>query len=167
MLSAIADNNPVIIFEHRWLMKQEATVPEGIYRVPIGKGVYRREGKDLTIVGSSHSLSLAIQAMDLITDQNISADIIDLRTIKPLDESIIIESLKKTGHLLIVDTGWSLGGVCAEIGALVAEKAFNYLKAPIRRIGLPDCPTPAGFTLEQFYYPNVEKIRSAILEMCQ
>lgn len=167
MLSAIADNNPVLIFEHRWLMKQSGDVPEGIYHVPIGKGIYRRRGNDLTVVGTSHILSLAINASDALADMGITADIIDLRTLKPMDESIILESLARTGKLLIVDTGWAMGGVCAEIGCLVAEKAFHLLKAPVRRIGLPDLPSPAGFTLEQFYYPDEEDIRQAMIEMCR
>jgi pyruvate dehydrogenase E1 component beta subunit len=162
MLSAIADNNPVIIFEHRWLMKQEGPVPEGIYKIPIGEGIYRRHGDDLTIVGSSHAIALAIMAIDNLKEEGITADVIDLRTIKPLDETIILESLKKTGRILIVDTGWAMGGVCAEIGCLVAEKGFDYLKAPVHRVGLPDSPTPAGFTLEQYYYPTSEKIAEAI-----
>jgi acetoin:2,6-dichlorophenolindophenol oxidoreductase subunit beta len=162
MLSAIADNNPVLIFEHRWLMKQDGPVPEGIYKVPIGEGIYRRQGEDLTIVGTSHAISLAQTALDSLMDNGISADLIDLRTIKPIDEKIIIESVQKTGRLLVVDTGWAMGGVCAEIGCLVAEKAFEYLKAPVRRVGLPDSPTPAGFTLEQYYYPTSEKIAEAI-----
>ena len=101
-------------------------------------------------------------AIDNLKDEGITADVIDLRTIKPLDEKIILESLKKTGRILVVDTGWAMGGVCAEIGCLVAEKGFEYLKAPVHRVGLPDSPTPAGFTLEQYYYPTSEKIAEAI-----
>ncbi len=167
MLAAIMDNNPVLIFEHRWLMKQQGVVPEGIYTIPLGKGVYRRRGKDLTIVGSSHTLEMSLRAVDKLAKENITADVIDLRTIKPLDEAIIFESLSKTGRLLVVDTGWAMGGVCAEIGCLAAEKGFHYLKAPIRRIGMPDIPTPAGYTLEQYIYPNVEKISLAIRELCK
>lgn len=167
MLEAIADNNPVIILEHRWLMKQKGIVPEGFYTVPLGKGIYRRHGKDLTIVGVSHALDLATQAIDKLADQGITADVIDLRTLKPLDETIILESLKKTGKILVVDTSWEKAGVCAEIGCLAAEKGFHDLKAPVRRVGLPDVPCPAGFTLEQFYYPDVNRITSVILEMCK
>lgn len=165
MISAIEDNNPVLIFEHRWLMKQKGVVPEGYYKIPIGKGVYRRRGDDVTIVGSSHMLSLATQAADLAAASGISCEIIDLRTIKPLDEAIILESVKKTGRLLVVDTGWEMGGVCAEVACRVAEKGFRDLKAPIRRIGLPDQPTPAGFFLEQYFYPNAEKIANTLREL--
>ena len=156
MLSAIADNNPVLIFEHRWSMRNKGVVPEGAYKISLGKGIYRRKGNDLTIVGSSHILELSIKAADEL--KGITADIIDLRTIKPLDEEIILESLQKTGRILIVDTGCEMGGVCAEIGCLVAEKGFSFLKGPVRRLGLPDIPSPAGFTLEQYYYTDVKKI---------
>jgi acetoin:2,6-dichlorophenolindophenol oxidoreductase subunit beta len=108
---------------------------------------------------------LATQAIDELADLGITADVIDLRTLKPLDEEIILESVKKTGKILVVDTGWQMGGVCAEIGCLVAEKGFSSLKGPVRRIGLPDIPTPAGFTLEQFLYPDVQRIASVIKEM--
>ena len=163
MLSAIADNNPVLIFEHRWSMRSKGVVPEGAYKISLGKGIYRRKGNDLTIVGSSHILELSIKAVDEL--EGITADIIDLRTIKPLDEEIILESLQKTGRILIVDTGCEMGGVCAEIGCLVAEKGFSFLKGPVRRLGLPDIPSPAGFTLEQYYYPDVKKITRIIKDM--
>jgi len=162
LLSAILDNNPVCVFEHRWLMKKDGVVPEGFYRVPIGKGIYRRRGKDVTIVGASHAIELALQAANQLAAETIDAEVIDLRTIKPLDEPIILESLHKTGRLLVVDTAWMKGGLCAEIGCLAAEKGFADLKAPVVRIGLPDVPTPAGFTLEHFYYPDTARIAAAV-----
>jgi pyruvate/2-oxoglutarate/acetoin dehydrogenase E1 component len=165
MLSAIADNNPVLIFEHRWLMKQKGIVPEGLYKIAIGKGVCRRPGKDLTIVGASHAIRLAEDAAKRAEDEGIDAEVIDLRTIKPLDEDIILESVSRTGRLLVVDTGWQMGGVCAEICALVAEKAFHDLKAPVARLGLPDVSTPAGFTLEQLYYPTEETVLGKIRDL--
>ncbi len=167
MLTAIADNNPVLIFEHRWSMRNKGVVPEGVYKVPIGKGIYRRTGRNLTIVGTSHTLELAIQAVDNLKKDGISADVIDLRTLKPLDEEIILESLQKTGRILIVDTGWEMGGVCAEIGCMVAEKGFSFLKGPVRRLGLPDTPSPAGFALEQYYYPDEKNISRLIREMVE
>ncbi|MBL0059852.1 MAG: alpha-ketoacid dehydrogenase subunit beta [Elusimicrobia bacterium] len=162
LISAIEDNNPVLVFEHRWLMKQKGVVPPGYYRVPLGKGVYRRRGKDLTVVGTSHALHLAQQALDSLEKESITADVIDLRCLKPLDEEIVLASVAKTGKILIVDTGWAMGGACAEIGCLVAEKGFRSLRAPIRRVGLPDCPTPAGATLETFFYPSVDTMVGAI-----
>jgi acetoin:2,6-dichlorophenolindophenol oxidoreductase subunit beta len=167
LLSAILDNNPVCVFEHRWLMKKDGVVPEGFYRVPIGKGIYRRRGKDVTIVGASHAIELALQAASQLAGEAIDAEVIDLRTIKPLDEHIILESLHKTGRLLVVDTAWMKGGLCAEIGCLAAEKGFADLKAPVVRIGLPDVPTPAGFTLEQFYYPDTARIAEAVRRLAR
>ena len=112
LISAIQDNNPVVIFEHRWLMKKEGNVPEGVYRIPLGKGVHRRHGDDVTIVGTSHALELAMQAAERVSSLGVEADVIDLRTLKPLDEEIIAKSLARTGRLMVVDTGWAMGG-CA------------------------------------------------------
>jgi pyruvate/2-oxoglutarate/acetoin dehydrogenase E1 component len=167
LLSAILDNNPVCVFEHRWLMKKDGVVPEGFYRVPIGKGIYRRRGKDVTIVGASHAIELALQAANQLAGENIDAEVIDLRTVKPIDEQIILESLRTTGRLVIVDTAWMKGGLCAEVGCLAAEKGFADLKAPVVRIGLPDVPTPAGFTLEQFYYPDIPRIAEAVRRLAR
>src|SRR5204862_6492131 len=122
LLSAIADDNPVCVFEHRWLMKKDGVVPDGFYRVPIGKGVHRRRGTDVTIVGASHAIELGMQAATRLASEGIDAEVIDLRTVKPLDESILLESLRKTGRIVAVDTAWMKGGVCAEIGCLAAEK---------------------------------------------
>ncbi len=165
MLAAIADNNPVLIFEHRWLMKQHGAVPEGLYKVPIGKGIYREQGEQLSIIGTSHALVLAQQALGQLKAQGVSADVVDLRTLKPLDHEIILESVSKTGRVLIVDTSWAMGGVCAEVACVIAENCPEVLKAPIKRIGVPDLPTTAGCTLEPFYYPSVEKMAAAILEL--
>jgi pyruvate dehydrogenase E1 component beta subunit len=161
LLSAILDNNPVCVFEHRWLMRKDGVVPEGFYRVPLGKGIRRRDGGDVSIVGASHAIELGLQAAKMLADEGIEADVIDLRTIKPLDEHIILESLEKTGRLVVVDTGWMKGGVCAEVGCLAAEKGFAFLNAPVARVGLPDIPAPAGYTLEQFYYPDAARIATA------
>jgi len=161
LLSAIADNNPVCVFEHRWLMKKSGVVPDGLYQVPLGKGIYRRRGRDVTIVGASHAIELGAQAAARLADEGIEAEVIDLRTIKPLDEEIILESLRRTGRLIVVDTAWMKGGVCAEVGCLAAEKGYKDLKAPVCRIGLPDVPTPAGYALEQFYYPDAARIATA------
>ena len=139
LLSAILDNNPVCVFEHRWLMKKDGVVPEGFYRVPIGKGIYRRRGSDVTIVGASHAIELGLQAAALLAAEGIDAEVIDLRTIKPLDEAIVLESLHKTGRLVVVDTAWMKGGLCAEIGCLAAEKGFARSESAGRAASA--CPT--------------------------
>ena len=165
LLSAILDNNPVCVFEHRWLMRKDGVVPEGRYLVPIGKGICRRPGTDVTIVGASHAIELGAQAARLLADEGIDAEVIDLRTVKPIDEEIILESVRKTGRLVAVDTAWMKGGVCAEICCLAAEKGYHDLKAPVRRVGLPDIPTPAGYTLERFYYPDAATIAAVARDL--
>jgi acetoin:2,6-dichlorophenolindophenol oxidoreductase subunit beta len=165
LLSAILDNNPVCVFEHRWLMKKDGVVPEGFYRVPIGKGICRRRGIDVTIAGASHAIELGMQAATQLAAEGIEAEVIDLRTIKPLDEEIVLESLRRTGRLLAVDTAWMKGGVCAELCCIAAEKGYDSLRAPVRRVGLPDIPTPAGYTLEQLYYPDAARIAAVARDL--
>jgi len=152
LISSIADNNPVIIIEHRWLLRQEGYVPEEIYSIPFGHGIIRRPGRDITIVAISYMVVEVLLAAQELKAQGIDVEVIDPRTLKPLDEEIIINSVKKTGRLLIADTGWKTGGASAEIAALMAEKAFDYLKAPVRRIACPDVPTPASYALEAKFY---------------
>lgn len=165
IISAYEDNNPVLIFEHRWTMKNKGPVPSGYYKVPIGKAVVRRKGTDVTVVGCSHAIQLAqVVSEALWRESNISAEVIDLRSLQPLDEDAILESVKKTGRLVVVDTGWSKAGVCAEIASLVAEKTFAFLKGPIRRVGLPHSPTPASHIFENEFYPEEKNIREAILQ---
>jgi pyruvate dehydrogenase E1 component beta subunit len=163
LLSAIKDPNPVIIFEHRWLMKKSGPVPEGIYEIELGKGVIKRPGKDLTIVGCSLILDQALEVADeLKTKTGAEIEVIDLRTIWPWDRQLVINSVKKTGRMLVVDTGWEIGGVCAEIGFVVTKECFNELVAPPERLGLPNAHTPSGHILESEYYPNKEKLLRSI-----
>jgi pyruvate/2-oxoglutarate/acetoin dehydrogenase E1 component len=163
LITSIADNNPVIILEHRWLLRQTGYVPEGLYTIPFGHGVVRRPGTDVTIVAASYMVVEALLAAQELQKQGINVEIIDPRTLKPLDEEIILNSVKKTGRLIVADTGWKTGGFSAEIAALVAEKGFESLKAPIRRVASPDVPTPAGYTLEARFYAN----KADIVYHCQ
>lgn len=165
LLAAIADRNPVLIIDHRFNFKQKGYVPEGLYQVPLGRGVIRRPGKDVTVVAVSHLVLEAYQAAEELSPEGIEAEIIDPRTLRPLDEQLILDSVARTGRLVVADTGWKTGGVTAEIAALVAEKGFACLKAPIRRVAAPDLPTPAGFTLEAAYYIGKEDIKQAIREI--
>ena len=167
LLAAIADNNPVLVIEHRWLMKKSGVVPVEPYIVPIGKAVCRRRGRDLTVVGASHAIELAERAAIEVSKAGVDVEVIDLRTIKPLDRDAIVESVRRTGRLVVVDTGWEMGGVCAEVACLANEHAFDALRAPVRRIGLPDVPTPAGSALEQYYYPDVARMASAFVEVAR
>lgn len=165
LIASIADNNPVIILEHRWLFRQTGYVPEGLYSIPFGRGVIRKTGKDITVVAMSHMVIESLIAGQELQKQGIDIEVIDPRTLKPLDEDIILDSVQKTGRLVIADTGWKTGGSSAEIAALVAEKGFGGLKAPIGRIASLDIPTPASDILESKFYPSKANIISKCLEI--
>lgn len=167
MLAAIADKNPVLIIDHRFNFNHKGFVPSEPYTVPIGKGIIRRKGSDVTVVAVSHLVVEAFQAAKEASAQGIEAEIIDPRTLKPLDEDIILKSVAKTGRLIIADYGWKTGGITAEIGAMVAEKGFMYLKAPVKRIACPDLPTPAANSLEEAYYAGMKDIKNTILEIAR
>jgi len=158
MLAAIADENPVIILEHRYNFKHTGLVPEEPYRVPIGKGVIRKTGTDITIIAVSYMVTEAYHAAETLKSDGIDAEIVDLRTLRPFDEEIILSSLAKTGRMLIADTGWKTGGVTAEIAAFLCENGFPCLKAPISRVACPDVPTPSGYPLEEAFYPGAKDI---------
>ncbi|MFC1964271.1 alpha-ketoacid dehydrogenase subunit beta [Chloroflexota bacterium] len=161
VLSSIIDNNPVLIMEHRWLFRQSGYVPEGIYTIPFGRGRIRRSGRDITIVAVSYMVIETLLAAQELQEQGIEVEVIDPRTLRPLDEEMILDSVKKTGRLIIADTGWKTGGVSAEIAALVAEKGFPYLKAPVRRVASLDIPTPASDVLEKKFYAGKADVVSA------
>lgn len=162
MIAAITDDNPVIFIDDRWLYAVEDYVPEEPYKIPIGKGIVRRKGKDVTLVAISYMAHEAVRATECLTAAGIDVENIDLRSIKPLDEELILASVRKTGRLVIADGGWKSFGASAEISALVCEKAFDKLKAPIVRVALPDCPAPASGPLEKAYYPTWKNIVHAI-----
>lgn len=154
MLGSIAGNSPTVCIEHRWLYDQKEGVPEEPYVIHPGRGVVRREGTDVTIAAVSYMVYEALRAAAELEKDGISAEVLDLRSVLPIDEELIVESAKKTGRVIAADTGWRVCGVASEIAAIVAEKAWNSLKAPVRRICLPMAPTPAGNVLEQAYYPT-------------
>jgi pyruvate dehydrogenase E1 component beta subunit len=158
LVSAINDPNPVVYIDDRWLYNIEEEVPEEIYSVPIGKGALRREGKDITIITSSFLSHEAINAAGILKKKGIDSEIVDLRTIKPLDQELIIKSVKKTGKVIVLDGGWRSFGVAAEVSAIIAENVFSYLKMPIKRLTLPDIPAPASRSLEEIYYLDADKI---------
>jgi len=165
MLSAIADNNPVIIFEHRFNFRHKGFVPREPYRVPIGKGIVRKPGKDISIIAASYMVTEAYNAALELTNDGIDAEVIDLRTLRPLDEELILTSVKKTGRVVVVDTGWKTGGITAEISALIVEKGFAFLRAPVLRVACPDVPTPAGYTLEEAFYAGKSEVVMAVRKL--
>ena len=165
MIAAIKDDNPVIYIDDRWLHKQEGVVPEEIFQVKIGKGIIRRKGNDLTLAALSYMALESKKAVQELAQENIDVEFIDLRTAKPLDKELLLKSIKKTGRLVIADGGWRTCGVAAEIAALVSENGFKHLKAPIKRVALPDAPAPASSILEKEYYPNHMDIIQAVKEV--
>jgi len=167
LISAVYDDNPVIYIDDRWLYNFEEKVPEDIYFTPIGKGKIVKEGKDVTIVVTSYMTIEAIKATQKLSKEGIEVELIDLRSLKPIDKDLIFESVKKTGRLIIADAAWKTCGVAAEIAALVVENVFEYLKAPIKRVTLPDTPAPASRVLERVYYPNESDIMQAVREVIE
>ncbi|HCJ65814.1 MAG TPA: alpha-ketoacid dehydrogenase subunit beta [Elusimicrobia bacterium] len=162
MISAIKDNNPVIYIDDRWLYTLEGEVPEEVYAVPIGKGIIRKKGSDVTLVATSYMVQEALNASSILRSEEISVEVIDLRSLKPIDKILLFESVKKTGRIVIVDGGWKTCGITAEISALVSENIFEYLKAPIIRVTLSDAPAPASSVLENVYYPKAKDIIKAV-----
>ncbi len=162
LVASIQDNNPVVYIDDRWLHEDTGEVPEEIYSVPIGKGTVRKEGADVTVAAISCMVSEALKAAESLEKEGINAEVIDLRSLKPLDEGLLFESVKKTGRLIIADAGWKTCGIGAELAALMAEKVFDYLKAPITRVSLPDTPAPASPVLEEVYYPGANSIIRAV-----
>lgn len=158
LLGCIAGGVPSLIIEHRWLYDRLGPVPEEPYTVPAGTGAILREGNQVTLAGVSHMVVELLQAAEELAERGINAEVLDLRSVRPLDEALLIASVRKTGRLVVADTGWRQCGISAEVAAVVAEHAWDRLKAPVRRICLADCPTPASPVLEQAYYPGAEEI---------
>lgn len=162
LVASIEDDNPVVYIDDRWLYDYVGDVPEEIYTVPIGKGIVRRKGSDVTVVATSYMVHEAMNAAENLEKEGVDVEVVDLRSLKPLDENLIFDSVKRTGRLVIVDGGWKTCGVGAEISARVADSAFKYLKAPIIRVSLPDTPAPASSVLEKAYYPTSDDIISSV-----
>ena len=162
LVAAVKSGNPVLFCEHRWLYDFKGYVPEELYDAPFGKAVVRKEGKDVTVVAVSLMVYEAVKAARELEAEGISVEVIDPRTIKPLDMETILASVKKTGRLVVADNANVMTGISAEIAAQVAEKGFADLKAPVLRVGLPDVPTPAGSELEKAFYPGTADIKLAV-----
>lgn len=165
MVAAIQDNNPVMFIDDRWLYNTQGDVPEELYSVPIGKGIVRRKGNDLTIVAISYLVQETLDAAAILAQEGIDVEVIDPRTIKPLDTDLILASVKKTGRVVIADVGWKSFGAAAEISAVIAENCVSRLKSNIVRVSLPDIPAPASRTLEQAYYPRTAEIVMAVKKL--
>ena len=161
LISAIRDDDPVMYFEHKKLYDTKAHVPENPYEIPLGKADIKREGQDLTIVATGIMVQRALDAAQNLIGQGIDAEVLDLRTISPLDTQAILESVKKTAHLIIVDEDYQTCGLGAEIAAFTADQGFDLLDAPIKRVCTANVPIPFSPVLEEVVVPSVERIEAA------
>jgi acetoin:2,6-dichlorophenolindophenol oxidoreductase subunit beta len=162
MIAAIRDNNPVVYIEHKQLLGVPGDVPEGEYVVPLGKADIKREGSDITIVAWSWMIQKALAAAEALAAKGINAEVLDPRTLVPLDKDAILKSVAKTGKLLIVHEEVITSGFGGEIAAMVAEHGFDYLDAPIKRVAPPDVPIPFNPILENTFIPSEENIIKAV-----
>jgi pyruvate dehydrogenase E1 component beta subunit len=162
LIAASRDGNPVMYIDDRCLYDEVSEVPEEMYEVEIGKAAIRREGSDVTIVGISEMAAKVTNMQQQFVDHGIDAEIIDLRSLKPWDKECVIQSVAKTGRLVVVDGAWKTCSVSAEIAATVADEAFHSLKAPIARVCLPDVPAPSSKQLEAAYYITDQDILDGV-----
>jgi pyruvate dehydrogenase E1 component beta subunit len=165
LIASIRDDSPVVFIEHRQLFERVGPVPEGACEVPLGEAAVLRQGTDVTIVAASLMVFEALRAGELLSERGISAEIIDLRTLSPMDDEAVFESVRRTRHLIVADTAWRTCGIGSEIAARVAESVFGYLEAPVRRIASPDAPAPASSVLERLFYPGTNDIVDAAIEI--
>jgi len=165
MVAAIRDDNPVLFFEDRMLYNLRGDVPEGDYLVPIGSADVKREGSDVTIIATSRMVHTALAAADLLVKDGISAEVVDPRSLVPLDIATLVTSVKKTSRAIVVDGGYQQYGVTGEIAATIAEHAFDHLDAPVIRFGSADVPIPFSRTLESLMLPDAGNLAQAAAAM--
>ncbi|MGE5241279.1 MAG: alpha-ketoacid dehydrogenase subunit beta [Bacteroidota bacterium] len=164
--AAIRDDNPVLFFTDMALLHQEGEVPdEADYIVPLGSAAVRRAGDDVTLVSYAKTVNVCLQAAEQLQAQGIAAEVIDLRSLKPLDETTVLNSVRKTGRLIIVHEASGLCGIAAEIAALAVSKAFDALRAPVVRLTGPDAPSPSSWVLEQAGVPQADAVVRAALDL--
>jgi 2-oxoisovalerate dehydrogenase E1 component beta subunit len=168
MRAAVRDPNPVIFLEHKFLYRRiKSVLPETPERVPIGKARVAREGKDVTVVTWAAMLWVALEAAETLAKEGIEVEVVDLRTIKPMDEATILASVEKTSRAVVLSEEPLSGGVAGDVAARIAEKAFWSLDAPVARVGCPDTPVPYSPPLEAAYLPNAEKLAARIRELAR
>jgi pyruvate/2-oxoglutarate/acetoin dehydrogenase E1 component len=165
LVASIRDDDPVVYIDDRWLYEEQGDVPVDTYEVPIGKAALRREGRDVTVVATSYMVREAMAAARNLANRGIETEVIDVRSLKPLDKESIFGSVKKTGRLVVADGAWLTCGFAAEVSAIVSSAVFEHLIAPILRVTLPDAPAPMSSTLEKAYYPTSKNIEIAVTDV--
>jgi pyruvate dehydrogenase E1 component beta subunit len=163
--SSIRSNDPILFIEHATMYQVRGEVPEGDFTIPIGVSNILRPGKDVSIIGYSKGLELSLKAAEELSKEGIEAEVIDLRTLRPLDMVPVIESFKKTNRAVIVEEGWKSYGVGAEVSSRIYEEAFDYVDAPIKRVAQKEVPLPYNRNLEQMALPQVPDILEAVKEV--
>lgn len=167
-IAAARDDNPVFVVFNKASLAMSMEVPEGAYEVPIGKAVVRRAGKDLTVIGVSRMVHEAMAAAEkLAADHGLSVEVIDVRSVQPFDTETIVNSIKKTHRALVVHEAVRFGGFGGEVAAQIQEQAFDYLDAPVMRVGAPFCPVPFSPALEKIYMPNAASIVAEVKQTLQ
>ncbi len=162
MRSAARSEDPVVFAEHQLLYGMKGEVPEEWYEVPFGKAAVRREGSDLTLVGYSRMANVALEAAGILTERGVDAEVIDLRTLRPLDMETVVESVRKTGRALVVEENWKTGGFGAEVAAGIQEQAFDDLDGPVGRVGGLEVPFPYNGRLEAAAIPDAARVASEV-----
>jgi pyruvate dehydrogenase E1 component beta subunit len=163
--SAIRDNNPVIFFEHKQLYEVEDHVPEEDYTIPLGQADVKREGSDVTLVTYSYMVTMSLAAAEKLAGEGIDVEVVDLRTVDPIDEEAIVTSIKKTHRLVVVQETWPRCSVSSEVAAIAAEKALDYLDEPVLRVTAHEVPNPFAPVLEEYVLPSEEKIVAAVRQV--
>lgn len=166
MKTAIRDDNPVAIFEDKMLYQSKGPVPEGEYTIPFGQADIKRTGRDITLVATSSMVQVALTAAEQLAELGISAEVVDPRTTVPLDRETLIESAKKTSRAVVVDEGYEAYGVTAELASVIADGAFYYLDAPVKRFGAMDVPIPFSPALEDITVPDPERLVDLAKTLC-
>ncbi|HET8846472.1 MAG TPA: alpha-ketoacid dehydrogenase subunit beta [Ktedonobacteraceae bacterium] len=164
--TAIRDDNPVVFFEDKMMYQQKGPVPEGDYTIPFGVADIKRSGTDITLVATSSMVQIALAAAQELEKLEISAEVIDPRTTSPLDKQTLIDSTKKTSRAVVIDEGYESYGVTAELAAVIAEGAFYYLDAPVKRLGAMDVPVPFSPVLEDLTVPTTETVIEVVKTLC-
>ncbi|MFQ5851137.1 MAG: alpha-ketoacid dehydrogenase subunit beta [Candidatus Binatia bacterium] len=164
--TAIRDDNPVVFFEDKMMYQVKGVVPEQDYTLPFGVADIKRSGTDITIVATSSMVCVALEAAETLSETGISAEVIDVRTTVPLDKQTLIESAKKTSRAIVVDEGYERYGVTAEIASVIAEGAFDYLDAPVKRMGAMDVPVPFSPVLEDLTVPTPDSVTEMAKALC-
>jgi pyruvate dehydrogenase E1 component beta subunit len=164
--TAIRDDNPVVFFEDKLMYQMKGPVPDAEYTIPFGVAAIKRQGRDITLISTSSMVQVSLSAADILDHSGVSAEVIDVRTTFPLDKQTLVDSARKTSRVIVVDEGYQRYGVTAEIASVIADEAFYYLDAPVRRMGAMDVPVPFSPVLEDQTVPTPESVAAMARTLC-